>query len=202
MVIGDFFDEGGRYIGNDGKNDHKTYVIKTTQQEFDSEVNSAGISRKEAKNTKKFIKDNSGNSSAFSLNSIAYKNSVELFGYAEDRMTMLKSIGDNGRGGMSPSNNREYGGTYKNGTVVLAKPGDISNSSIGASIVLPFGAPTFHSHPSGSDGSTNYRQAPSREDILVSGNNLHYVFAMSEKVVYIYNNKGVIASIPFKSFVK
>ena len=87
------FDEGGRYIGNDGKNDHKTYVIKTTQQEFDSEVNSAGISRKEAKNTKKFIKDNSGNS-------------------------------------------------------------------------------------------------------------MHYVFAMSEKVVYIYDNKGVIATIPFKSFVK
>ncbi len=79
---GDFINENGKKIGNDGKNDGKVYVIKTTKttKEMDSGVNSAGITKEQAKLTEKFIKENSGNSSAFESNSNAYDNSVEIEG--------------------------------------------------------------------------------------------------------------------------
>src|SRR6266700_5806975 len=43
---GDFINEQGELLGNDGRNDGKLYVIKTAKSRFESfgEVNSAGIS--------------------------------------------------------------------------------------------------------------------------------------------------------------
>ena len=68
MLDGDFIDENGKYLGNDGVNDGKVYVVKTTQKNFDSGAPSAGISRNEAKETENFIKKNSGNTEAFKSN--------------------------------------------------------------------------------------------------------------------------------------
>jgi hypothetical protein len=68
---GDFLDEKGKYIGNDGIDDGKVYVVKTTEKSFDSGVSSAGISKSDAKSTENFIAKNSGNTEAFQNNSIA-----------------------------------------------------------------------------------------------------------------------------------
>ena len=82
---------------------------------------------------------------------------------------------------------------------------------------------TFHSHPSGTNstgGSSNsfggssstiggsssngyFRKAPSNAggDVANSGSKVNYVFARSNGTVYIYNNTGVIATVPQKYFV-
>lgn len=53
---GDFVNEDGKVIGNDGINDNKVYLLKTTKTEFDSGAPSAGISKNTLKATIAFIK--------------------------------------------------------------------------------------------------------------------------------------------------
>jgi hypothetical protein len=224
MAPGDFLNERGDYVGNDGIIDGKTYVIKTTQSEFDSGVPSAGISKGEANATEKFIAGNSGNAGAFQENSIAYDNSVEIEG-TQTRQNMASAVsGDNGKGGTSASNNREYGGEISvRGEVTASSPGIVSDPTQGGADVThkTFGSDTrttFHSHPSGSrstttGGGTNtvggsstttygFRQAPSPHDVSTAGSNVEYTFGKGNGTVYIYNNSGVQATIPEKRFVK
>ncbi|MEZ2339462.1 RHS repeat-associated core domain-containing protein, partial [Mucilaginibacter sp. RCC_168] len=225
MIPGDFLDEKGRKVGSDGKDDGKVYVIKTTDKNFDSGAPSAGISKDDKKATEKFIKDNNGNTSAFESNDIAYKNSVEIEGKASTRQGMVDVVNqDNGRGGTSDANNREYGGAVKSdgsGTVEQAKPGPVADpiKDPNAHIDLPAyeTRSTFHSHPSGTKfissggsntigGSTtsgNFLNAPSNVggDVGNSGSKINYVFSRGNGTVYIYNNTGVIATIPQANFV-
>ena len=63
MNYGDFVDEKGNIIGNDGISDGKVYVVKSTE---------SGTSKSDIKATKDFIKTNSGNTEAFKNNSTAY----------------------------------------------------------------------------------------------------------------------------------
>jgi len=225
MVPGDFLNEKGEYIGNDGKDDGKVYIIKTTQSEFDSGVESAGISKDNAKKTEVFIKENSGNTEAFEKNGIAYNNSVEIEGSAQTRQVMIDVVNqDNGKGGTKDANNREYGGEISvRGEVTAATPGEVANPQVNseASIRTPsYGDDTrarFHSHPSGSrtvttSGGSNtiggrttttysFEQAPSQTDVSNSDNGSNYVFGRGNGTVYIYNNSGVQATIPQKYFV-
>jgi len=221
MVPGDFISESGQYLGNDGKNDEKVYVVKTTQTTFDNDIPSAGVSKKESKETEHFIKQNSGNSDAFANSDIAYKNSVEIVGNQDSRQQMVNIVGkDNGDGGTTPANNREYGGRIKgDGTVLEATPGSVS-SPINAETPIPittFGTQSsFHDHPSGTietstvpssgiGGETTtktYRSSPSPADILRSGSSVNYEFSRGTGTVFIYNNTGVLATMPDKYFVK
>ncbi|MCL6219565.1 hypothetical protein L1967_14810 [Zunongwangia sp. M21534] len=158
---GIFINEDGKEIGNDGIEDGKVYVVKTSEQSFKSGVAANGITKSEAKATEKFIKKNSGNTAAFQENSIAYDNSVEIEGSAETRQSMVDIVNqDNGRGGTSDANNREYGGVVNNdGTVRESTPGDVSTpvpnengQVVTAEITHTIYAnskSTFHSHPSG-----------------------------------------------------
>jgi RHS repeat-associated protein len=227
---GDFINENGEYLGNDGINDGKVYVVKTTKSSFDSGAPSAGISNKDRKATEKFITENSGNTSAFQSNSIAYDNSVEIAGSTETRQAMVDIVNqDNGKGGTSDANNREYGGRIKkDGTVVESPMGPVRDAATdpNASITITsYGnQSTFHSHPSGSktesstsnnmSGSSSatiggttttsgYKNAPSFKggDVQNSGTAINYVFSRSNGTVYIYNNTGVKATIPQKYFV-
>lgn len=73
----------GKVIGNNGVDDNRVYVIKTTEKSFGSEdnnslVNGAGLSKADMKSTVQFITENSGNADAFSQNNIAYTNSIEI----------------------------------------------------------------------------------------------------------------------------
>ncbi|PVD49393.1 hypothetical protein DC498_25255 [Terrimonas sp.] len=220
---GDFINEDGRKIGSDGKDDGKVYVIKTTQKKFDSGAPSAGISKDDAKATEKFIKENDGNTAAFEGNDIAYKNSVEIAGASSTRQSMVDIVNqDNGKGGTSDANNREYGGVIKlDGTVVESPAGPVANPITDSKAHIDISSfdfqSTFHSHPSGtaSTGSTgsntiggttttgSFQRAPSNTggDIENSGSKVRYVFSRGNGVVYMYNNTGVIATIPQKYFV-
>ena len=224
-IPGDFINEKGQNIGNDGRNDGRIYVIKTSQTEFDSGVPNAGITREQAKQTEQYVKANSGNSSAFGDGNVANANSIEIEGSASTRQQMVDIVSqDNGKGGRSDANNREYGGEISiRGEITAATPGAVADPSrdTEASVNTPnYGDDTradFHSHPSGSlsistGGGANtigssttttysFGQAPSPHDIRVSGSNSNYVFGRSSGTVYIYNNTGVQATLPHKYFV-
>lgn len=220
---GDFYNENGKYLGTDGIDDGKVYVVKTTESSFDSGVSSAGISRGDYKATKKFIKNNSGNTSAFESNSMAYDNSVELVGGESVRQSMVNTVNnDNGRGGTSDANNREYGGVVRNGEVIVSPAGPVGNpkTDLNAFVTHPdvrTGDILFHSHPSGqiiegaganSSGTTiggttttyQWGLAPSTHDVR-NASGTGYVFSRRNGTIYIYNSSGVIATFPQKSFV-
>jgi hypothetical protein len=224
---GDFIDEQGKTIGNDGRADGKLFVLNTTQGSFTENgvsVPGAGLSKGDAKSAKNFVKSNSGNTDAFNSNPSIYDSFTEIEGSGQARQAMVDIVNaDNGKGGTSDANNREYsGGIMPDGQVVAGSPGDVSTPLKGAkSGSYPNGAnKTFHSHPSGtvtSAGSssdpfstgatiggaistTGYRQSPSRVDISNSGSGIRYGFGRGSGTVYIYNNQGVRATLPQRSF--
>ena len=204
----------GRMIGNDGIDDQRIMALKTTEKSFsegEHKVDGAGLSRKDQKATVNFIKANSGNAEAFQKNGMAYTNSVAIESSATNRQAMIKEVSrDDGRGGTSDANNREYGGSIQNGNVVAAEPGPVSNPAVGgASIMLPTGYPKYHGHPSGTrsesvEGGTrnsSFNQPPSPTDINNAGGYTNYVFGRGDGMVYIYNSTGVQAVIPMQYFV-
>lgn len=228
MLEGDFISENGRNLGNDGINDGKVYVVKTTETSLDNGANFAGISKQTAKDTESFIKANSGNTSAFQSNNIAYQNSTEIVGNSETRQAMVNSVsGDNGKGGTSDANNREYGGIIRDGKVIQSPMGLVGNpkTDVDARINYPgikSSDAKFHSHPSGDiiertggGGSGNslsskkeittttysWGKAPSAHDIK-NAQGTNYVFSKSNGKVYIYNRSGVTATIPTNRFVQ
>jgi RHS repeat-associated protein len=204
-----------KVVGNDGINDGRQLVLKTTQTSFgegENSISGAGLSKSDLKATVNFVKQNSGNTEAFQNDGMAYTNSVEIESSAVNRQAMVNEASrDNGKGGTTDANNREYGGSIQNGNVVLAEPGAVSNPATqsNASIVLPAGVPTFHSHPSGTrseavEGGTRnswFTQHPSRTDVTNSGARMEYVFGRGNGKVYIYNSSGVQAIMPMKYFV-
>jgi len=226
--VGDFISESGKYLGNDGIDDKKVYVVKTTEKKFDSGAPSAGISKSDRDATESFIKTNSGNTAAFQSNDIAYKNSVEIEGSATTRQSMVDIVNqDNGRGGTSDANNREYGGVIKSdGSVVESPAGPIANPLVNTEASIDISSykseSTFHSHPSGTNSdspkssnsgssstlggsvtSAEFNRAPSNKggDVSNSGSKVNYVFSRGNGTVYIYNNTGVMATVPQKNFV-
>ncbi len=117
---------------------------------------------------------------------------------------------------MADENNREYGGSIQNGRVVFAEPGAVASPKTDAvaSIDLPMGVSTFHSHPSGTvvdsppantiGGATttySFIQTPSQTDINNAGVHTHYVFGRGNGNVYVYTSKGIQAVVPMKFFV-
>ncbi len=198
----------GRLIGNDGKEDDKIYVTNTN------------ISRKD----RKFIKKNSGNAEAFS-NSNIYESLTEIESSQDTRQAMLDAVsGDDGNGGTGAANNREYGGSIMpDGSVVSGKPGPVTTPREGATFddYQLNDKTRFHSHPSGTiregagttdpfGGSTTlgstqtipYSQPPSGRDIQNASSVIRYVFGKGSGIVYMYNNRGVRATLPIRNFVK
>jgi RHS repeat-associated protein len=196
----------GKVVGNDGIDDQRVLSVRTE-----------ALTKKEVKETTKFIKANSGNTEAFQNNGMAYTNSIAIESSADNRQAMVNEVSrDNGKGGTADANNREYGGSIENGKVVTATPGVVANPKTDAvaSIEVPAGVSTFHSHPSGTvvdspptgtiGGTTttySFTQTPSQTDKNNAGVNTHYVFGRGNGNVYIYTSGGVQAIIPMKQFV-
>jgi hypothetical protein len=140
---------------------------------------------------------------------MAYKNSIEIQGQMAVRQAMYDIVSKDDRtGGRADNNNREHGGYIDNGVVFAVPSGQVSNLLFQqtASISLPLGYDTFHSHCSGTllvDGFTRFfTQPPSDVDINNAGNTTRYVFGMGDGKVYIYNSKGVQATVGMNYFVK
>lgn len=195
--------------GDKGKTDNN-FVIKTTEttDEMYGEDSYRGkgktnpITEEEAENTANEINDGD-------LTGDHMKNLVKLRSSKVMRK-MINSIKDDGNGGESHENNREYGGNFSNNGVKDLAQGPIGDPSNGqpASISSTNGL-KFHSHPSGSkhfvlNGQrklAQWRQPPSRKDINTA-NGREYVIGMNSRIIYIYNRTGVIATIPINIFKK
>lgn len=217
QVPGEYYNEQGTKIGDDGKNDNKVFVIKTTQtteQLYGSSTapkgNSNPISQETATNTENEIRN--GNFSGSHMNNL-----VQI--QSSGNMTKLTDIAskDDGTGGTKPENNREYGAVISNGKVTEGKPGPVSDPSKGlpATFSPQMGKNDvdMHSHPSGTKkvilgtgtGTAQWggtHQAPSLQDIQSSNNRTNYVFGMRDGTIYMYNKKGVSATIPISTFKK
>ncbi len=207
---GNYYDIDGKYIGTDGVDDKKVYVV---------------TNKKEAKTIRNANKEKTV-TSADKVNSKVELPSFEL------RSEMSKVVE------MDKENSfREYGGVFgltNQGEehVFWANPGQKATPPADASIDLfdfanendrgllgssAYG--TFHSHPSGTIygkvdintiGKTGidkvFEQTPSQADLdnaarrssFVTGNS--YVFGTGNGTVYIYNGSGTIATFPIKSF--
>ncbi len=218
-----FYDPNGmlrdKYYGEDGSLLHDTrvgnreFILKTTKTKDDllegsntdpdliADVN--GISKEVAKNTKKEVV--SGN-----IKGDHMQNFVEL-DTESTRDAMYKTVTagkDDGTGGSKPSNNREVGSTIS-ATGEVGQPiyGPVSKVGSGVKAEIEFssflpGTRTFHGHPSGSSGVRSWSQLPSMQDQKSAGSGNHYIFPMKvgQTDVYLYNNKGIQAIIPYKFF--
>ncbi len=209
-IPGDYYNENGKHIGNDGIDDGKNYVIKTTKSttdvygsdKYSEKGNVVSISKETAEKTESEIKN--GNFSIDVMKNVVEVGSTNII----EKMIGIVSK-DDGTGGTISSNNKEYGGFVKKGDVIEAQSGKIGDPSknINASIK---GDVDFHSHPSGTKkisivgggiGTGQWIQPPSRTDInTASGKDK--VFAMKEGTIYIYTNKGVVATFPISTFKK
>ena len=201
-MYGDFVDRKGRIIGNDGINDGKVYVLKISKYDFFRPYESGSDqSWWSLYKAKKFVKKNTGNKEAFLDNPEVYDCFVEIVGNMESRQEMASIVEqDNGVRNYKEDNRREYGGYVIEDKVTMATPGKIDAGTIN----LRNTSTTFHSHPSGIVPNVNevFSQYPSKTDIESNIGFTSYVFGRYDEVVYIYNDKGILSTIPHKRFVK
>jgi hypothetical protein len=218
-----FFNEKGMYLGHNGGTENKVYLIKTIKKKFHSrgDVPAVYIEDSTARYVEEFIKDRFKKKVPFSSDPFIYKNVIEIEGRDDVRDAIITIVEqDNGAGGNIDSNNkREYGGTVdKNGFVKEVKKGPVSKNCSGtATIEIPSDANTeydFHSHPSGICPFTihamlfppiklnrQFMQAPSDVDTSgARGRRIAYVFGRSDSTVYIYNDTGILATMPHLAF--
>ena len=193
-----YWGQDGTKLGTFGSNttETKNYVIKTSQSTDviykDSNPTQKGksnpISQKEYDKTVEEIKKGD-----FSSKNIVY------IGKTERIKAMLESIKDDGTGGTSDQNNREYSGNFnKSGTgVVDEKTGNVQDPWKGN--VSSEGTSSYHSHPSGTsqknDQTASWQQPPSKQDISTA-KRTEYVIGMGSKLIYRYDKSGVNAVFP------
>ena len=196
---GDYLTGKGEFIGSDGIDDGKLYVLKTSKSTFDSygNVSADGITRKEYR---RVIKEHD----------ISNKNNfVEITGDAEIRKSVISKIEDNGKGGTVDNNNREYIITFDScigadeTNMIYCRKGPVGHLAENESVYVNTGSSTdivhIHTHPSGEKDGIKWFQAPSEDDVN-NTTTQSYVIGMRDKTVYIYNGNGINATLPLKVY--
>ena len=209
--FGDFYGKSGQYLGNDGKNDGKVYVMRNGR---DALCGTWDLFMAKVK-----VWLHSGNSEYFDEHPEIYNNFISILPL-EMLAEAYGSIQDDGTHGISDANNREYGG-YANaeGTAweKLDVQSEVGNPQEGDIPIpgLKYNRIRFHSHPSGtrSTGNSNnvefsgatfsedkrvthsWVQTPSKADIKKAGNTINYVFGMGDKTLSVYDKNGIQATI-------
>jgi len=195
---GEYLNEKGDKIADDGKRDGKVYAVntsKTTDQmygkdDFNEKGKSNPIKPSDAQNTEEKLKNGSFTGQ--------HMKNVTFIGTKETLKGMIDEVSrDNGKGGTNPNNNREYGGALWGSFVSPTKPGEVVDPSKVKEITI--NAKDFHSHPSGDNKGYQYAQPPSKTDIDNS-RGTDYVFGMRKnQTIYIYNSSGVISTVPLNA---
>lgn len=205
MVPGDYYSEKGEYLNNDGIDDHKVYVVRTTQtttdlygkDDYGQKGKSKPITPEAARRTEANIQEGD-------FNSDVKKNVVEVKSKTQMEKMVDAVSKDDGTGGTKPANNREYSGNFTPSGVKEDKAGPVTDPSKGAPATT-VGIEEYHSHPSGTKdvpGTTKqwvWTQPPSKQDIQIT-KGTSYVIGMSNNTIYIYNKSGVVATIPVSVF--
>ena len=191
-VYDKYYNSLGYLMYDTGKGD-KTYVIRAAGYERDFRVNS--ISEQAAIDTENAIRQ--GNLSGPHMQNIMEIESVPTL------KKMRNTIKDDGTGGDSDNNNREYGGIVNHeGQIANVSQGEVRESGKHASVSInPKGARSvYHSHPSGSKnlgplkGSSRF---PSRQDHKSIGTATGYLFQMRTKEIIVFDNKKIEAIVSF-----
>ena len=199
---GDFVNEKGKVLGNDGKNDGKRYLLRTTKKEFDSkdEVAVNNISKADRKATEKFIKQNSGNTSAFENDDIAYRNSIEIEGDPSICMTAYRACrtGDfeyhYEEGGLFDIMNNLSGNRDGNG--VSIGEFDMDHVDLYRQSNTSYKS-WFHSHRNLQD----VYQAPSMADLNLWPDLIGYVFSFRERRTYVIRDGSIQGYIKTSKFI-
>ena len=163
---------------------------------------------KKRRDIKRFFK---GKSSSINADEI-YQYFIEIESSKENRQRMYEIVSaDDGTGGPSDRNNREYGGYIKDGVVIRVDPGPVGDPRYQSTlyIEIPFGYSSFHSHSSRyikekswtDVGDAYWHQEPDKTDIQNAGDNVHYVFGRWNKCVYIYDKRGTQAILRENAFL-
>ena len=181
-----------------------------------ADVNS--ISNADAKSAAREIKKGNFDSEIVKQNTVEIENLDVI-------SEMYSNIKDNGQGGIAEENNREYGGIKKKDGTLTSEIGEIADpqNNPNAHISLSKSKVHYHSHPSGykgdepltpaqemaksvapvgttiSNGSSSYffMQGTSRQDQLnISPSGTGYQFGMRTGMGCIYNNTGIVATLP------
>jgi len=206
-----YYNEAGNqvYTCGDNPNSNVNYVIKTTQttDEMYSEFpendpqkgNSNPITQEEAKTTEEQISN--GNLIGDHMNNLVKLNNTAT-------MVSMETIvaKDDGIGGTTANNNREYIGKISKGKVIEDTPGAVGDPSSGRKAASTSTASpnerSFHSHPSGRVDRYAWGQPPSKRDIRTTTGTQNYVYGMRSRIIYVYNKTGVVATIPMGIFKK
>ena len=206
-----FYCEDGSKIGSVKSETNNYYVVRTTQttdemyaeSSIDQKGNSNPISQSDALRAKLIANSACSGDGVFSKEEIPMHLFVQIPNQ-EEADASFAFIGDDGTGGMKPENNKEYGWNIDRGNCSVTSTtesefaGDPSkNSAIGVQPRLN------HTHPSGTNGSYMWQQPPSKTDILNHKfSSQKNVWGMRSQKLYIYNNSGVIAVVPFSIYKK
>ena len=191
-VYDKYYNSLGYLMYDTGKGD-KTYVIRAARPKPDKRINS--ISEQAAIDTENAIRQ--GNLSGPHMQNIMEIESVPTL------KKMRNTIKDDGTGGDSDNNNREYGGIVNHeGQIANVSQGEVRESGKHASVSInPKGARSvYHSHPSGSKnlgplkGSSRF---PSRQDHKSIGTATGYLFQMRTKEIIVFDNKKIEAIVSF-----
>ncbi|MBI0397958.1 RHS repeat-associated core domain-containing protein [Cyclobacterium marinum] len=208
MAPGDFLDENGNKIGEDGKEDGELYLVTN---EIERGIVMANHSVGETTQLNNLT-------SAIRLPTLSVR---QKMGNAVDLSNLPNfSIGDT-KGGF-----HEEGGSYGisegKQIAIPAKPGQANmTGKIGTKANVNTTHPadessvprdyqisgTYHVHPKGTfSNNTGFAQEPSESDYraakhtAVKGNGYHYVLGARSGTVYIYNSTGQKATFPLIEF--
>lgn len=100
---------------------------------------------------------------------------------------------------------QEAGGYFKDDNWVSVPDGPIANSdSETANIEIKADGdyPTAHTHAEGLfENGRGFVQFPSKDDIKSAKNSVHYVYAVRQNMVYIYDRDGIKAGIDREQFL-
>ncbi len=202
---GDYYTQTGKYIGSDGKDDYKNYVVTNKEDIRTIRRNDRGGGTTPLEDVE----------SAVGLPSAYVRSEMEK---AVERAGSPSFHEEGGFFGMDNCGN-EY--------VVHAKPGEEADPSLKEDAAInvfqaadPSSIPggsivgTFHTHPDGTktigntthfflnepSGSKGYGDIPNARTNSMGGLGNHYVLAQGNKTVYIYNGTGTLGTLPFRSF--
>jgi RHS repeat-associated protein len=211
-----YFDEDGTTIGIIRKTgDDKWFVIKTMQtteimynEESAENGNSNPITSDQAMDARSRIWDacNRGSERDIPTNLIQEIPNQSQFDASWD------FIQDDGKGGTTPNNNREYNWNYRRKfdarhntigwEVYFGEMSNVADPS--ADAIISSHPKGNHTHPSGTNNGHSWVQPPSKTDIenLSEGGRPKRVWGMRSRTIYIYDNTGVIATIPFSAYGK
>lgn len=196
-----YYDEKGKEIYRvKNSNPDRNFVIKTTQTaeqiysetpEYMAKVNP--ITKEQRNITVAELKK--GNTTGSHMD-----NFVEIPNKTRGRNALM-AIPDNGRGGSSVENNREYSWNFgSHDEVVDFKSGPVIDWESDKYANVDFNR--HHSHFSGTKGLYFLQQAPSKDDISFAQQGNYFVWGMRNGTVYVYNSAGIIATFPMSIYKK